>query len=633
MHRYLYLHLNMKEANRLLVAGILMLLVLGAQGQTKKVLLIGIDGCRPDALQAASTPNMDALIGNATYTYDALNEGITYSGPGWASLTTGVWPDKHGVTDNSFAGSDFAAYPHLFQRIEEFDPSLHTVSICQWHPVNNAIATGFADVTINVDDHTDYVESAAIEYLTNEDPDALFLHFDDVDHAGHSYGFSVDVPEYISSIETVDQGIGGVIAALNARPTFSEEEWVIIVSTDHGGIGYSHGGNTFDERNIFMIVSGDEVTNQNIHAESMDIAIPPIFNCLGDTAELFFDGSALAQSTSSQLFEFGAEQDFTIECRVRTDVSGDYAIMTDKDWDSGFNPGWVFSFNVNGGPWKVNVGDGNNRLDVEGNEISDGEWHMLSATFDRDGMLTIYEDGVMVNETSMAAIGDITSGNQIYFGADIDADYNFTGYIAEGRIFAELIPAAVISDWACDHLSAAHPQYNYLAAQWAMNDGVGTALSNDGANSLVTSLVEAEWQNATDTTYTTELDFSNTPRQVDFMVSALEHLCVPILEEWDLDGQALGTTCVTDPNGVYDDLLDQAISIFPMSGIGIVGIKTTEQGVFSLFDLNGKLIVQKNLLSGRTDLDLKGYSNKAFLYEIITETGQVKSGTLWMRAE
>ncbi len=166
-----------------------------------------------------------------------------------------------------------------------------------------------------------------------------------------------------------------------------------------------------------------------------------------------------------------------------------------------------------------------------------------------------------------------------------------------------------------------------------MNDGVGTALSNDGANALVTSLVEAEWQNATDTTYTTELDFSNTPRQVDFMVSALEHLCVPILEEWDLDGQALGTTCVTDPNGVYEDLLDQAISIFPMSGIGIVGIKTTEQGVFSLFDLNGKLIAQKKLQAGMTYLDLKDRPSNVYLYEIHTESGLKKSGTLWMAEE
>ena len=81
--------------------------------QEKKVLFIGLDGCRSDALNIANTPNMDALIENGLFIDNALcsiNGQPTYSGSGWSSMIIGVWYDKHGVSDNSFSGSNFNKY-------------------------------------------------------------------------------------------------------------------------------------------------------------------------------------------------------------------------------------------------------------------------------------------------------------------------------------------------------------------------------------------------------------------------------------------------------------------------------------------------------------------------------------------
>lgn len=626
----IYIHVIMIRIKETIIAILVLSSFINVDAQTPKVLLIGIDGCRPDALQAASTPNMDALISNATYSYDALNEGITFSGPGWSSLLTGVWPDKHGVTDNSFAGSDFPSYPHLFQRIEEHDPSLHTVSISQWHPVNNSIATGVADVTINVDDHTDYVETAAVDYLSNEDPDAIFVHFDDVDHAGHGYGFSEDVTEYIESIEAVDAAIGTMVQSIVARPSYADEDWVIIISTDHGGIGTSHGGNTIDERNIFLIVSGDGIENQEIAAPSSWVDVPPVTNCLGDSTELYFDGDAYGEVTSSMLFDFGSDVDFTIECRVRTTESGDVAILTDKDWDSGFNPGWVFSFNINGGPWKVNVGDGTDRVDVEGNDISDGEWHTLSATFDRDGMLTIYEDGIMVNEASMAALGDISTGNGVFMGADVDQDYGYSGYLAETRIFAQLVSPTVIEDWACSRLDFSHPNYGYLVAQWAMNDGVGNGLMNDGANAIATSISGAVWESTSDTSQVLMTDYSGTPRQVDFMVSALEHLCIPVQEAWDLDGVFVGTSC--EPNSI-SELERSDVNVYAGESEGILIIQAERPGVITVYDIRGAQILQASFRAGHTYVQVDDPSQAIYLYNLTDQDLGSRSGKIYLWGE
>ncbi|MHC4743051.1 MAG: hypothetical protein ACYS8Z_14135, partial [Planctomycetota bacterium] len=64
----------------------------------KHALIIGIDGCRPDALIAADTPNLDSLMAGGSWTMDAFSGGIlgtstqqaTSSGPAWSSILTGV---------------------------------------------------------------------------------------------------------------------------------------------------------------------------------------------------------------------------------------------------------------------------------------------------------------------------------------------------------------------------------------------------------------------------------------------------------------------------------------------------------------------------------------------------------------
>lgn len=87
--------------------------------QYKKVLIIGIDGCLPEAIKVAKTPSLDKLMDNGTFSLDALNIKTTMSGPAWSSIFTGVWEEKHGVTNNSFEGSNFSAYPHFFKYIKK----------------------------------------------------------------------------------------------------------------------------------------------------------------------------------------------------------------------------------------------------------------------------------------------------------------------------------------------------------------------------------------------------------------------------------------------------------------------------------------------------------------------------------
>lgn len=612
----------MKKTLTLLAA--LCISATGFSQSAKKVLLIGIDGCRPDAQQVANTPNLDALRDNGTYSYDVMNDGITISGPGWGSLLTGVWPDKHGVTDNTFVGFDFVNYPHLFRKIEEYDSDLNTVSVCQWSPINLFLAPFSVDETVNVQDHSTYVEAEAIDQLTNGDPDAIFLHFDDVDHAGHNSGFSPNNQDYLTAIETVDASIGGIMTALTSRPTYANEDWAIVVSTDHGGVGTSHGGTSFEHRNIFLFVSGDNIPNVEIVADSIETATPPVTNCLGDSVQLYFDGNSRVNTWTPSVFNFGTNQDFSVECRVRTTNAADVAIVTNKDWNSGNNPGWVFSFGGNGEPWKVNIGDGNDRVDVNGGNIADGEWHTLSATFDRDGNLTIYEDGVEAGSSSLAAIDDISTIYPVLFGADGNNAFGFEGNIAEVRLFDTVLSGVDINAWKCTSVTNAHPNYANLIGYWRLIEGGSSTEVLDASPSQVNgTITNAEWQSAIDTIYSYEKDYSTSPKQVDYVVSALEHLCIPINPDWDLDGNVVGTSCSNTPSGVEEAEV-AIVSIYIDEHSDQVTLVSQMQGKLSVYDMSGRAVyIQQPFNKGTHRVSVGQLPSGVYLFKAEMEDSRI----------
>jgi len=244
-------------------------LLLAGPDREPHALIIGLDGVRPDALQAAHTPNLDRLVRDGQVSWDAYAGGgrdegdptqqATSSGPGWTSILTGVWVDRHGVRDNDFAGNHVDEYPHLFVRLREARPDLQLSSVAHWTPIHEHLLRPFpgaADFLADARSDAE-VETFGVGVLERPDTDVLFLHFDEVDGAGHGHGYAVDVPAYIAAIETVDAHIGEVLAALGGRATRADEDWLVMVTTDHGGLGTSHGGQSVDERAIFVIARRD----------------------------------------------------------------------------------------------------------------------------------------------------------------------------------------------------------------------------------------------------------------------------------------------------------------------------------------------------------------------------------------
>lgn len=231
-----------------------------ADAAAKKVLIITIDGCRPDALLAARTPHMDKLWQNGAFSFLARTDPITVSGPSFTSMLTGVWHEKHNVLSNAYEDPHEEEYPHLFHRIKAQRPKLILHSVVWWQEIHLILQPGDADhLEVHMDDKR--VTELSAKSLSDSNPDVLFVHLNDVDAAGHKHGYGPQLKDYLAAIEAADGMVGTILEALHARPAYDREDWLVMVTTDHGGLpNKTHGTDTPQERTVFLFANGPSVT-------------------------------------------------------------------------------------------------------------------------------------------------------------------------------------------------------------------------------------------------------------------------------------------------------------------------------------------------------------------------------------
>lgn len=241
-----------------------------SSGAKKRVLLIGIDGLQLEKIAPANAPNLDSLTIVKGYTggiAGTSSEQGTKSGPGWMSILTGVWGDKHKVPDNS-SGIYKSQAKSVFQFIKEANPGLETASVATWAPIHEFLQSqlSFIDYKYQGGTDDDAVKNALFE-LQNHNPDFLFVHFDEVDVVGHASGFGTS---YDNIIAKTDARLGQITKAIKQRSKVNNEEWLILVTTDHGRSplgGFSHGEQTEQEKTIFIGMNqvGNEEFNTKIN--------------------------------------------------------------------------------------------------------------------------------------------------------------------------------------------------------------------------------------------------------------------------------------------------------------------------------------------------------------------------------
>ena len=224
------------------------------QNRIENVVLISIDGLRPDAWDIANTPSLDMLRAVGAYTGNAKAVVPSVTLINHASMLGGMSPDKHGIDFNlADASRGKINGPTLFSTAHNAGFSTAMVvgkpkldHLVLPNSVDNYLYAGFTDIQ---------VKNEAIRIIEDGLPDILFVHLPNVDSAGHATGWMST--GQLLAVSLTDGFIGEIITALENGDYLGST--LIIVTSDHGGSDNSHGTDSLEDTIIPWLAVGPGV--------------------------------------------------------------------------------------------------------------------------------------------------------------------------------------------------------------------------------------------------------------------------------------------------------------------------------------------------------------------------------------
>lgn len=227
------------------------------------VVIISVDGLRPDCALRADMPTMRAMLRSAAYTFWARTTAIAITLPSHTSMVTGVVPNKHNILWNSDLPFATQVYPRVPTLMEMATKAGYSTAMIagkrKFAALNKPGTVTYPHLPENdAGSKNDEVADEAAKIITAHRPALVFVHFPDSDAVGHDHGWGS--PEQIAQIEKTDGQIARVLRALDEARI--RESTVVILTADHGGAGKTHGADDPRSRHIPWIVTGPGVRAQ-----------------------------------------------------------------------------------------------------------------------------------------------------------------------------------------------------------------------------------------------------------------------------------------------------------------------------------------------------------------------------------
>ncbi len=236
---------------RLACACFLLALLASPVRAERRVVIVSLDGLRPDVALRADMPAFRALLARGAFTMYAATTDVAITLPSHTSMLTGVTPEHHGIHFNADprpGDPPAPAWPTLFQLAH--DAGLSTAMSAGKSKFSVLAAPGAVDsLFVPSRGHVfadSLVSATAARWIATSRPRVLFVHLPLLDAVGHSKGWGS--AEQVAAAATLDRAFADVLRAIAHAGL--QDSTLVIVSSDHGGAGTTHGGT--DPRSLLI---------------------------------------------------------------------------------------------------------------------------------------------------------------------------------------------------------------------------------------------------------------------------------------------------------------------------------------------------------------------------------------------
>ncbi|MFA4979689.1 DUF4983 domain-containing protein [Sphingobacterium paramultivorum] len=522
-----------------------------------KVLMLIVDGARGESVRTANIPTMNGLLNHSIYSWVSLSEehdDATATGADLSSIITGVSQNKHLVIGDNFKNNNFQTFPTVYTRVASNmkNPEFKVYSS------SKLFVDHLTPVAVAKLESTDEeVVNGIKEGLKQPELTMLTAHFTAIDKAGKASAYDNSSAVYKAAIENFDKQVGEVIKALEQRPAFKKENWLVIITSSKGGpfeIPPTQNDNTiFSNPNVntFTIFYSPKYNSRYINKPYLGSRFSGDF--------LRFKGGIYAELTEGDnpVFDLGDNEEFTIELKVKKNKGPNNTykfpnypsfIGKREKWESGApTNGWIMAFKDD--YWMFNGRGPNGSGEVNGPKLNNATWNNVTIvgalTSDGKRIVKTYTNGLPGNEMDISSWGSISSPAKFRLGL-LNGGSNWNEgdyYLADVRFWKVALPLAVITQYNCQvGVSEEHPYYPNLAANWpivgTVTDGV---LYDDGpyGNTLKIGDSAYEISKLNDFLCAPSVETISTlvPKNTDITAQIFSWLQIARQENWQLDGR------------------------------------------------------------------------------------------------
>ena len=256
----------------------------------RKVILVSIDGMRPDGLLQCGNPFVEELMKKSAHTLEGSSVNPSVTLPCHMSIFHSVTPQRHGMSTNTYVPM-VRPVNSLFEQIN--NAGGRSAMYYGWEPLRDVSKPGCLKhaefIWAYSADHTDrLLTEAALTYIKKQKPDFVFLYMVETDEkGGHDNGWMSQ--PYLQCIHDAIDNVKNVLEEVG-------DEYTVIVTADHGGHDRIHGTELSEDMTIPMFFVGpDFVPGKKLSGIGLLDIAPTIADIMGIPVPSEWEGKSVVK--------------------------------------------------------------------------------------------------------------------------------------------------------------------------------------------------------------------------------------------------------------------------------------------------------------------------------------------------